>query len=335
MAKTKTAKGRVFGSESGSAKVHAWMAPSEAEADKLPMLAAAVPKGWQPPQIDDGEVSLPAGIEEDSTHAFIFHHSREAAAVVRTIITRDEGGPLDGMTSRQSVAALFCGLGQEVGSLVLGHLGRDEMKYATEAITTQGAVTHVVAMQVLEHVRQRMASGDYLEDFGKEYARRLLGGAVHYWQVDRVLEGSLHEHTGFQHLNTLESTHVASFIAPEHPETIALILTQLEPDKAAGILACLPDKLQQDVAHRTATMDSVSAETVDAIGESLIHTFSGVVQGSALPGGPQPLAAILNASGAKARENVLDQLDKQAPEVAESVRNHMRIARGEEDGQIP
>ena len=327
VSETKTApKGRFLGSVSGSAGVQAWVAPSEAEADELPALAAAAPKGWQLPQVDDGEVSLPAGVGEDSTHAFIFHHARGAAAVARTIILRDEGGPLDGMTSRQTVAALFCGLGEDVGSRVLQQLDRDEMKFATEAIATQGTVTHVVAMRTLEHVRQRIVSGDYLEKGGKGYARRLLAAAVPAWQVERILEGSLHEQTGFQLLSILEPTQVVSFIAPEHPETIALILTQVEPDKAAGILACLPEKLQQDVAYRIATIGSVSAETVDGIDESLAHMLSEAVQSSALTGGQQPLAAILNASGASVKKSVLDQLAKQDPDAAERLR-------GEKDNQ--
>ena len=148
----------------------------------------------------------------------------------------------------------------------------------------------------------RIVSGDYLEKGGKGYARRLLAAAVPAWQVERILEGSLHEQTGFQLLSILEPTQVVSFIAPEHPETIALILTQVEPDKAAGILACLPEKLQQDVAYRIATIGSVSAETVDGIDESLAHMLSEAVQSSALTGGQQPLAAILNASGASVRK---------------------------------
>ena len=40
---------------------------------------------------------------------------------------------------------------------------------------------------------------------------------------------------------------IAPFISHEHPQSIALILSQLEADQASGILSQLPERLQSDV----------------------------------------------------------------------------------------
>ena len=56
--------------------------------------------------------------------------------------------------------------------------------------------------------------------------------------------------------------HLLNFIQTEHPQTIALILAYLEPQKASIILSSLPHEIQSDVAKRIATMDRTSPETL-------------------------------------------------------------------------
>jgi flagellar motor switch protein FliG len=49
----------------------------------------------------------------------------------------------------------------------------------------------------------------------------------------------------------------------EHPQTIALILCYLQPEKAAQIVSGLPEDMQSDVAKRIATMNNTSPIVVE------------------------------------------------------------------------
>ena len=58
---------------------------------------------------------------------------------------------------------------------------------------------------------------------------------------------------------------LAKFIHSEHPQTIALVLSHLNPSQAAGLLSSLPAELRADVALRMASLDQISPEIISKI----------------------------------------------------------------------
>jgi len=116
---------------------------------------------------------------------------------------------------------------------------------------------------------------------------------------------------------------IAPFISHEHPQTIALTLSQLEAVQAAGILAQLPARMQADVAYRIATMENITPDVLKEIDEALDASLQDILGGNQDVGGPKVVADMLNMTGSSTEKNVLDQMDAQDPEVAEAVRNLM------------
>ena len=51
------------------------------------------------------------------------------------------------------------------------------------------------------------------------------------------------EESGLDALRFIEPVMIANYIRNEHPQTIGLILSQLDPDQAAGILSQLPERM--------------------------------------------------------------------------------------------
>ena len=275
------------------------------------------------------EQDLPAGIQQGSTHAYVWKNAAAAAAVVRTMVHRAEEGPaegaLTGMSARQVVAALMAGLGAEVGSAVVKHLGDEaDIRWVGCAIAEEPEVTHGIAMEALQALRQRMEAGDYLEGGGLGLARDLLervfGASRARWLVHSE-KGE--EESGFDILRNVAPEQVAPFISHEHPQTVALTLSQLDPAKAAGILAQLPQRMQADVAYRIATMENITPAVLLEIEEALEASLRDILAGNQDVGGPKVVADIINLTGSSVEKNVLDQMDAQDPEVAEAVRNLM------------
>ena len=290
----------------------------------------AQPEVRAEPSEDPG---LPAGVLEDSSHAFVYRHAREAAAVVRTLIRRDEGAgtdqePLAGMTTRQVVAALLSGLGVEVGAAVVGHLkyGEEDGEFVAGALAGEPEVTHATAMAVLEMVRQRIVAGDYLVEGGPGYAHELLETAHGGYRADRLIQrGTRTTEPRYDWLRQVPPERLAPFISHEHPQTQALILSQLDPMLSGAVLALLPERLQSDVSYRMATLQDVTPAALEEIDEALEHGLRDVIGRNQTVGGPKVLADTLNCAGAEAEANVLKQLDGQVPEVAEAVRNLMFV----------
>ena len=285
-----------------------------------------LPTEESPIQLTSAMKDLPAGVQDGSTHAYVWENAAAAAGVVRTMIHRDEGGspggPLAGMSSRQVVAALMAGLGVEVGSAVLKHL-RDEadVQWVGCAVAEEPEVKHGIAMHALEALRQHIEAGDYLQDGGSVLARDLLERAFGSSRARRLLHSG--QHVGFHALENVAPEQIAPFISHEHPQTIALILSQLGSRQASGILAQLPERMQADVAYRITTMENITPAVLLEIEEALEACLGDILAGNQDVGGPKVVADILNLTGPGVEKNVLDQMDAQDPEVAEAVRNLM------------
>ena len=269
---------------------------------------------------------LPRGIAADSTHAFIFAHAREGAAVLRTIVRKNvEGdGPLAGVAGKELAATFVIGAGEEVSARVLGELEGDEMRPIAEGVVKMEEASHHACMHALELVRKRIEEEDYLDLGGEKYARNVLGRVMESYRVDWMVESAqLPEISGFEMLERMKSEQISPFIAHEHPQTVALILSQLKPVQAAGILANLPERMQADVAYRLTTLEEVSTLALTRVEESLTRSLRSISAGTVRAGGAQATANMLNLSGSSVERNVLDQMEAQDPETAEGVRMYM------------
>src|SRR5207302_652041 len=57
----------------------------------------------------------------------------------------------------------------------------------------------------------------------------------------------------------------------EHPQTIAVVLSHLNPTQAASLLESLPQQLRSDVAVRMASLDQISTEIIQKIAVVIGH----------------------------------------------------------------
>lgn len=124
-------------------------------------------------------------------------------------------------------------------------------------------------------------------------------------------------------LRQVPAQQLAPLLAHEHPQTIALVLSQLEPAQAAGILNHLPEPLPAEVVLRIATMETVTPKAFEALKAGLERGLRDILGGEQEAGGPKVVAGILNLAGASAERKMLEQLHAQSPQVAELVRNLM------------
>jgi flagellar motor switch protein FliG len=222
------------------------------------------------------------------------------------------------------VAILFVALGQEASGEVLKYLSDYEVEEITQAIANLKNVSVAQQDKVLEEFEQHMLAGAWVSQGGMDFARQALERAVGPRRAQEILDRVMHTvSSGFFMLKNVAPDQIAPFISQEHPQTIALILSQLESTQASGILTQLPERMQADVAYRIATMENITPTVLKQIEESLEASLRDILGGNKDVGGPKVVADILNLTGPSVEKNVLDQMDATDPEVAESVRNLM------------
>ena len=226
----------------------------------------------------------------------------------------------------QKVGIVMVALGEEVSGEVMKHLGDYEIEEITQAIAALKNISTELIDTVLEEFEQHLMAGGWIAQGGIDFARAALERAVGPRRAQEIMErvGSKVS-SGFYILKNVASEQIAPFISNEHPQTIALILSQLDSAQAAGILSQLAERLQADVAYRLATMENITPNVIKEIEEALEQSLRDMLGGDQDVGGPKVVADILNLTGSSVEKAVLDQMDAQDPEVAEAVRNLMFV----------
>ena len=225
----------------------------------------------------------------------------------------------------QKVAIVMVALGEDASGEVMKHLSDREIEEITQAIAGLKNISVEVMDGILEEFEQLLVAGEWISQGGVDFARQALERAVGPRKAQEILDRISSQPLGFQMLRNVPPDQIAPFISHEHPQSIALILSQLEPDQASGILAQLPERLQTDVAYRIATMENITPNVLTEIEESLEASLRDMLGGNTDVGGPKVVADILNLTGSSVEKNVLDNMDAQDPEVSESVRNLMFV----------
>lgn len=233
--------------------------------------------------------------------------------------------PESGDLSRwQQVAVIMVSLGQDLAAELMRQFNESEVEEITRAIADLKTVSQDQKDEVLLELDEQLRRGDLPTQGGEVFARGLLEQAVGPERAEELwgrLGGA--SGSGFVALNRADPSQVAPYIGREHPQTIALIMSQIDPAQAAAILQKLPAAVQADVTHRIATLERVSPEILAQVEESLIETLGAAMAGELPVEGTQVAADILNRIGSSLEHRVLDQLDAADPEVAESVRSRM------------
>jgi flagellar motor switch protein FliG len=239
-------------------------------------------------------------------------------------IRRDGEG--EDFTPRECAAILMVALGEEAAGEVMKHLGDYEIEELTQTITELKSLPTSLQDKVLQDFEQHLLAGAWVSEGGADFARAALERAVGARRAQEILDRVLtNVSSGFYMLRNVAPEQIAPFIANEHPQTIALILSQLDATQAAGILSQLPERIQAEVAYRIATLDNITPAVLKQIEESLESNLKDLLGGNKDVGGPKVVADMLNLTGSSVEKSVLDRLDSQDPEVAETVRNMMFV----------
>jgi len=266
----------------------------------------------------------------------------DAAKLVRTMLMEEISGgtesgqeeakeadfpPVDEeLALMQKVAITMVGLGEETAGEVMKYLSDYEIEEITQAVTGMKSVSAEFIDCVLVEFEQHLLGGEWVSQGGADFARAALERAVGPRKAQEILDRICNRvSSGFYMLKNVAADQIAPFISHEHPQTIALILSQLDANQAGGILANLPVRMQADVGYRIATMEKITPNVIKQIEESLESSLRDMLAGNQDVGGPKVIADMLNCTGRSVEKNVLDQMDGQDPEAAEVVRNLMFV----------
>lgn len=232
------------------------------------------------------------------------------------------------LTGRQKAAILLISLGPDASAQVYKHLTEEEMEKLTLDISSVKKVEPQHKEAVIEQFHQIAVAQDYISQGGINYARTILEKALGADEASNIigrLTSSL-QVKPFDFARKADPTQILNFIQNEHPQTIALVLSYLDPGQSSKILSELPQDTQADIAKRIALMDSTAPEIIYEVEQILEKNLStSVTQDYTQTGGLQAVVEVLNGVDRSTERTILDALEIQDPELAEEIKKRMFV----------
>jgi flagellar motor switch protein FliG len=231
-------------------------------------------------------------------------------------------------TGRQKAAIFLVSIGSDISAEIFKFLREDEIETLTFEIARLETIEPEQKDAILAEFQELMMANQFITMGGIDYARELLETSLGRQKAIAIinrLTSSLQVRP-FDFIRRTDPAHLLNFIQQEHPQTIALILAYLEPNKASIILQNLPHEVQSDVARRIATMDRTSPEVlreVERVLEKKLSTLSSEDYTAA--GGVESIVEILNLVDRASEKQIIEALEDEDPELAEEIKKRMFV----------
>jgi flagellar motor switch protein FliG len=229
------------------------------------------------------------------------------------------GGEMD-LTGARKAAILIMALGNDAAPPILQGLTEEEINRITFELSSLERVPDDIVEAVVRESADRLQSGGRTASGGFDFARDLLLSSLEPERANVVLDriSKTLKQGSFMVLKEADMDRFAEYIRNEHPQTIALILSNMEPEQAGRIISLLPEEQRPDIILRITRMADVSPEITREVTEFFAkQRAGGEAKGGGASEGAKHTANILSYIDQEAGDAILDrvkQIDEQAAE---------------------
>jgi len=181
---------------------------------------------------------------------------------------------------------------------------------------------------VLTEFYQMCMTNKAVTEGGLEYARTVLEKAFGEQSASSLLDKvtkSL-KNREFSFMNKAGEKDLFTALQHERPQTIALVLSYIDPDKAAAVVAQLDPRTQLKVVQRIAQMDSASPSAIKIIESEMSNKFASIFSANNVQvGGIDFVADVMNHLDRSSEKGIFDGLNAHDAELADEIRKRMFV----------
>ena len=248
-------------------------------------------------------------------------------------LARPDSIHYDQLRGFEKAAILINYLGPVASKKLMTHMDDGDIRKLLTAMGKYRIVAISITKKVLEEFYEMVSESEeyifsdkaqgkeiVIDAVGEERARGILG------HLSNVSSGAGGAGRGMDSLELVDAKSLANFLIHEHPQTVSVILSHLEPEKKGEVLKRLPESLQAEVVLRMANLDHVAPELIAEVDRVLKEELAniGTVEQSAL-GGVQPVAEMLNVMDKNTEKQILSRIEEKDPILAEEIRKLMFV----------
>ena len=235
---------------------------------------------------------------------------------------------LQRMTKQQKAAAVIVSLGMYKASGIYKYLTPEEIEQLTVEIARLGYLKPEVSDDVLDEYYQMCMTNKAVTEGGLEYARAVLEQAFGEQTANSLLDKVTKalKNRKFSFLDKVDAKSLLMTLQYERPQTIALVLSYVDADKAAAVIQELDDATRVKVVENIATMESAAPAAIKIIEAEMEKKFTSVMSSTNVQiGGIDYVADVMNNLDRSSERAVFDGLEKDNADLAVEIRKRMFV----------
>ena len=232
------------------------------------------------------------------------------------------------LSATERAALLLLAVGEDRAASVLKNMGPKEVQIVGTAMAKLGSISSDMVNLVLEYFIKEIKDETGLGLDSDNYIRNMLTDALGADKagsiVDRILMGA--NSKGIEQLKWMDIRSIADLIRSEHPQIIAIILSLLDADQSAEVLALLPESMCSDIVMRIATMEGVQPQAIKELDEMMEKQLTGSDSAkSSSVGGVDSAANILNYLDGGLSDEMMEVINENDVELGQQIQDKMFV----------
>lgn len=225
----------------------------------------------------------------------------------------------------ERAAVLMLALG-EGASQLMPHLHDDEIHEISSAMSRLGPVPAPVVDAVISDFFKRFSGAGFLLG-SVEQTEKMLLGVLPPERVSVIME-ELRGPAGrsvWDKLGNVSQGVLASYLANEYPQTIAVVLSKVPPNVAASVLAALPHDLAVNAVERMLVMEPVQRDILQQVEGTMRSEFIGNLGRTPKRDNHELMAEVFNSFDRQVEGRFMAQLGAKAHDSVERIKALMFV----------
>lgn len=216
----------------------------------------------------------------------------------------------------QRAAVLVMLLAEDDATGLLSRLSPEELRLLGSKMVELGEIGPSAIADAIAGFAERADQAGLPAQDRSQDVRRLMTGAVGELKADNLMRGiapaeARKPATSLELARWLDPEVIISLVADEHPQAIAVLLLQLDPQVAAQVLAGLPGDAQTPVVHRVARLGPIAPEAITVLEELLTAKIARTHGRMPLTmGGVREAAEMINNAARAVEKRVMPEIGK-------------------------
>ena len=237
------------------------------------------------------------------------------------------------VTTKQKAAMILMTLDSATASELLRGVKPETVRELAVEMAYLDAAGHHNVQQSLAYAKEFVGSLKVEKGFKiKDFLGQMLTNAIGQEkakQIQNEISGLIQQRDPFIPLRSAEPATIAAVLKGEHPQAMAVVLSELTPKKSSEVLKLLETPIRQDVVGRMASGERLTPESKMRIAEMICHklktlkTEEGPVQQVQPEQSLRKVSIILRNLSKELRDGLLSAIKDKDADAAEKVTNLM------------